>query len=294
MSDAAKDLGLKPSKKDNSLYMDPDNFIQYVHVDDELLSEADQLVRDMVRKLKQTFLVKNVDYLAKVGDTIEILGRKVERTTTRYRLITSSRHIDQSLKDMDMDKCNLVSTPGLQVTDKDLATEEHFPEVLAGLYRRATGRLLYVAGQRPDAQQAVKEPARVMSSPTDVHWARLKRVMRYLVHKRTSIWKFEPTTSDARDTELTATSDSDWRGCVKTRKSTTGIVPRYAGSRIATMSRTQGSVSLSSAEAEYCGMVSALEEAKQVQESIAQITTSFSNQTHRQPRQMQSVLDVEE
>ena len=68
MSDAAKDLGLKPSKKDNSLYMDPDNIIQYVHVDDELLSEADQLVRDMVRKLKQTFLVENVDYLAKFGD----------------------------------------------------------------------------------------------------------------------------------------------------------------------------------------------------------------------------------
>ena len=51
-----------------------------MHVDDELLSVDDQLVRDMVRKLKQKFLVKKVDYLAKVGDTIEILGRKVERT----------------------------------------------------------------------------------------------------------------------------------------------------------------------------------------------------------------------
>ena len=100
--------------------MDPGNFIQYVHVDDELLSGGDQLVRDMVQKLKQRFLVKKVDYLSK------------------YRLITSKRYIDQSLKDMDMEKCNPVNTPGLQVTEKDLATKEQLPEVLAGLYRRVT------------------------------------------------------------------------------------------------------------------------------------------------------------
>ena len=47
VAEAAKDLGL------NSLYMDPGNFIQYVHVDDELLSEDDRLVRDMVQKLKK-------------------------------------------------------------------------------------------------------------------------------------------------------------------------------------------------------------------------------------------------
>ena len=139
---AAKDLGLKPSKIDNSLYMDPRNFIQYVHVDDELLSRDDRLVRDMVQKLKQKFLVKKVDYLTKIGDTIEILGRKVERTKLGNRLITSSRYIDLCLKDMALEKCNPVSTPGLQVTDKNLATEEKLPDLLAGLYRRVTGRLL--------------------------------------------------------------------------------------------------------------------------------------------------------
>ena len=52
---------------------------------------------------------------------------------------------------------------------------------------------------------------------------------------------------------------------MKTRKNTTRIVLRFSGSTIATMSRTQESVSLSSAEAEYYGMVSALAEAKRVQ-----------------------------
>ena len=180
VAEAAEDLGLKPSKIDNSLCMDPANFIQGVHVDDEPLSGDDRLVRDMVQKLKQKFLVKKVDYLNKVGDKIQILGRTVERTRWGYRIITSRRYIDQSHKDMDMEKCNPVSTLGLQVTEKDLATEEQLPEVLARLYRRVTGRLLYVAGQRPDVQQAVKELARGMSSPTNIHWARLKRAMRYL------------------------------------------------------------------------------------------------------------------
>ena len=79
---------------------------------------------------------------------------------------------------------------GHQVTEKDLVTEEQLLAVLAELCRPITGRLLYVAGHRPDAQQAVNELARDTSSPTNVHWARLKRVMPYLVSKRVSIWEF--------------------------------------------------------------------------------------------------------
>ena len=51
---------------------------------------------------------------------------------------------------------------------------------------------------------------------------------------------------------------------MKTRKSTTGMVLRCARRTIATMSRTLGSVSLSSAEVEFYGTVSAWAEAKQV------------------------------
>ena len=121
VAEAARDFGFKPSLIDNSLYMDPGNFIQYVHVDDELLSEDGRLLRDMLQKLNQKFLVKKVDYLSKVGDKIKILGGTLERTKLGYRSIHRD---DTSIKDMDMEKCNPVSTPGLPVTEKDLATEE--------------------------------------------------------------------------------------------------------------------------------------------------------------------------
>ena len=136
-----------------------------MHVDDELLFGDDRLDPDMVKQLKRKHLVKRADFITKVGDRIEILGREAERTKLRCRLITSSRYSDQSLKDMDMEKCNPVSTPGLQVTEKDLVTKEQLPTLLTGLCRRATGRLLNVARRRPDAQQAMKELAR----STDVH-----------------------------------------------------------------------------------------------------------------------------
>ena len=83
---------------------------------------------------------------------------------------------------MDTEKCNPVSTPSLQVTEKGFVTAEEFPAVLAGLYRRVTGRLLKATGQRPDTQPAVKELVRGMSSSTHVHWVRLKRVTCYLVN----------------------------------------------------------------------------------------------------------------
>ena len=52
---------------------------------------------------------------------------------------------------------------GLQVTEKGWADAEQLLSVLAGLYRRVTGRLLHAGGQCPDAQQAVKELAASVS-----------------------------------------------------------------------------------------------------------------------------------
>ena len=59
------------------------------------------------------------------------------------------------------------------------------------------------------------------------------------------------------------------------------------------MSRTQRSVSLSSAEAEYYGVLPALA-FKKFSVSITKMPTSFLTQAHQQPRQMQTIPDVEE
>ena len=52
-------------------------------------------------------------------------------------------------------------------------------------------------------------------------------------------------------------SDSDWAGCVKTRKSTSGGVMMLGGGVLRTWSSTQSTIAQSSGEAEYCVMVRA-------------------------------------
>ena len=107
-----------------------------MHVDDELLSDDDQLARDMVRKLNQKFLVKQR------GPSGQGFRSSVGTWNEQTWGTDSSPRIDtlaQVLKNINMENFNLVSTPGLQMTDKDLPIEEQLIELLAGLYARGNG-----------------------------------------------------------------------------------------------------------------------------------------------------------
>ena len=65
-----------------------------------------------------------------------------------------------------------------------------------------------------------------------------------------------------RDPGLTAWVHSDFAGCVRTRKSTSGGVITVGRHVIKTWSSTQGAIALSSAEAEFYAMVEAVIKAK--------------------------------
>ena len=107
----------------------------------------------MVHTLKLIFLAKKIDHLRKIGNCSEIMFRTaVVENKTLYRLINQGR------KDMDMESCHPVSAPrSPSVTEKERADAEQVLSVLAGLYRRVTGRLLNSAG---------KELAQGIGSPT--------------------------------------------------------------------------------------------------------------------------------
>ena len=86
-------------------------------------------------------------------------------------------------------------------------------------YRALVARANYLEVDRGDIAFCVKELARRMSSPSSQDWERLQRLARYLRHKpRCVLWyAFQGTPS-----EVTCFTVSDWAGCKRTRRSTSG------------------------------------------------------------------------
>ena len=63
------------------------------------------------------------------------------------------------------------------------------------------------------------------------------------------VWHYPETDDEPGAVEVFV--DSDWAGCLSTRKSTSGCVLSAAGAAMKSWSSTQGSVATSVAEAEY-------------------------------------------
>ena len=92
-----------------------------------------------------------------------------------------------------------------------------------------------------------------MDGPTDVSLAALKRLVRFLSGRRRLVYRYPWQTAGT----LECYSDTDWAGCPKTRKSTSGGCLMFGSHVLKTWSATQPSISLSSGEAEYYGVVKA-------------------------------------
>ena len=91
----------------------------------------------------------------------------------------------------------------------------------ATVYRGHAARENFLALDRPDTAFATKELCRDFSTPTNRSIEKLKRLVRYLVGKPRLLWTFPFQTPAARmDTYV----DTDFAGCHRTRRSTSGGV----------------------------------------------------------------------
>ena len=119
-------------------------------------------------------------------------------------------------------------------------------------YQSVAAKLNCLALDRPDVQFPIKELMRMMSAPTDVDEQRLKRVLRYLAEGPRVIqtFPFEPLPE-----ELTLYVDSNFAGCARTRKSTSGGVICWGSGVLKSWSKTQSTIALSSGEAELAAVV---------------------------------------
>lgn len=188
----------------------------------------------------------DVKYLGALRSFLEVLFTHNEKGVW----LSQSHYILQILDRFGMSTCNSVTTPMTEAALREFV-EIGGAETDLQAYQELLGCLLFISTRtRPDISAAVRIMCRFAASPTWVHWDGLKRILRYL--RGTADYSLR---IDADDVQvLKAYCDADWAGDRVDRKATSGVLMQLGRSTVAWRTLKQGTVALSTTEAEYCSM----------------------------------------
>ena len=256
--EAMQELGFKVGRISPCTFWHPNKEIRaVVHGDDfTLLADEDKLDwfrREISKKLEVKFRGRNGP---DSGDdkSIRVLSRVVTWTIKGIKYEADQRHVEIILKQLSLEEASKpVSTPGIkQDGPEDPADAEELGKQEATAYRGITARANYVCQDRSDIQFAVKELSRGMASPTVGDRKQLKRFGRYLISRPRVVMEYN---YQDEVKQLDGWTDSDYAGCRKTRKSTSGGLIMLGSHVLKSWSSTQAIIALSSGEAEYYSIV---------------------------------------
>jgi hypothetical protein len=166
-------------------------------------------------------------------------------------ILTHHKYIWDLLAWTNMTTCSDVPTPMLPSDKLVLAGGAPLSPEDATRYRSVVGALQYLSLTRPDISFVVNRVCQFMSSPTDVHWTAVKRILRYL-HSTIDLGLCFTRSSSSL---LSSYSDADWADNPDDRCSIGGFLIFLGGNLISWSSRKQSTVSHSSTESEYKAIV---------------------------------------
>lgn len=228
-----------------------------VYVDDSMLFSNDDPIKRLVKtQLARRFQMKDL------GEAQFCIGIRISRDRQNGIIyLDQKRHILDLLAKFNMKDCNPVATPAdpNQKLSKSMSpkTSMERDEMKNIPYQEAVGGILYIAQcTRPDITFAVNSVSRFNNDPGKPHWEAVKRILRYL--KGTMDAKL--TYSRDENLKILGYCDADWASDEDERRSCTGYVFIRQGGAISWNSKRQPTVALSSAEAEYMALSSAVQE----------------------------------
>jgi hypothetical protein len=191
---------------------------------------------------------------------ITILNRTLTWKDWGIELVSDPKHAERLIDyfGLEANSATAVSIGKKDSDDKvDIGEEDEEEAEPLGvkdqsIYRGLAATLNYLAQDRYDIQFGAKELCREMAKPTTSSMSKMKRAARYLLGLPVLIIEF---VEQYAQESIFVYVDSDWAGCLATRKSTSGGVVMNGKHCIKTWASTQATRATSSAEAEFYAIV---------------------------------------
>jgi hypothetical protein len=252
------ELNFKQFQTDNCIFINKWLIIA-IYVDDIVIIGKDELRIAIFKQcISSKFKTKDL------GRLNLILGLQVEYKDSNTLIIHQKNYIDKIIKTFDIYDTKSVDIPlqpNQYITDELVDKNEQLRRFInSNKYKKAIGMLIYLmVGTRPDICYTVSVLSRYMQNPRELHWRFVKKLLKYI--KTTKDFCLVYTKNKSSDSELIGYSDADYAGSVEDRRSTSGYVFTYKNCLVTWNSGKQKTVSLSSTEAEYIALTTAVKEA---------------------------------
>ena len=254
--------GWKPSDIDSCLYTKA-GIILIVYVDDAILiSPSKPLIQKEISSLHKDY------QLTDDGPLKDYLGTRFTRRDDGSVVLTQPHMVNRILQSVGLDPNNpdtkMHDTPAdsRKILDNDPNGKRRTQK---WNYRSVVGSLSYLRSiVRPDLTMAVQQCARFCNNPSREHEEAVKRICRYLLKTKDQGLVLRPDATRGLECHV----DADFAGSWQHRSSDdpssvlsrTGYVISYAGCPIICTSKLQTLTALSTTEAEYIALSSALRE----------------------------------
>ena len=232
-----------------------------VHGDDFVHVGAEPDLRWIQEQMEHRFLVKVIGQLG--GDPTDLPELRVLNRVLRWSLEGILLEADPRHQEILVSNVQgtPLTSPSAKESSAEPAADSSLTEVEVTAFRSDSARANYLGLDRVDIAYAAKELCRRMSMPNKLSQCALQRLVRYIKGSPRLVYMF----SWQQDSPLDVFVDTDFAGCLATRRSTSGGVALRGTHLIKHWSSTQRAVTLSSAEAELYGLVKGTTEALGIQ-----------------------------
>lgn len=246
--------------------------IYVLYTDDSILTGPDPKELDQI-----TANMEKVGlHLTVEGDISDFLGVKIQKNSDGTVSLTQPHLIDQILADLRLNGDNVTTKDTPAISSQTLFRYESSPDFDGHFnYRSVIGKLGYLCSTRPDISYAVHQCARFSANPKNEHAKALKWLGRYLLGTKERGLIYEP-----QETSFDCYVDADFAGNwnqvdaaadIDTARSRTGYIIYYANCPLIWASKLQTQVALSTTEAEYIALSTALRELIPIMELLKEM-----------------------